>query len=168
MRQKTGERPIDAPFPLYHRHESENDIMAQSPMQAARPSDSEQPIKPVPPEITYHKVIFGVTGDVIDDVWLNVNDNGFYCRPGKEVVLPSTHLAVLANARTPHYYNVPGETAMQTAEEFPRYTYSYVGPSSEAEFRRLLAEKRVMSVDQMPRVRAIELQRARLRALPNL
>ena len=73
---------------------------------------------------------------------LSLNGQCIRCKRGVDICLPDPFIQVLEHATETRYHIVPGEP--RTSEEVPRFPFSIVRESDEAEFKRMF--KRVNAV----------------------
>lgn len=158
-RRKNRGRLIPAPATLFEP-ESESDMSSEQ--QASQRVSPAQNLAPAPaPPMEYRKIVIIGDKDAQGDVFVQPNGKGHCIRRNQVVCLPADVLAALYAAEAPNYYNSPGLGVMETPP-FPRYQIMDKGPGTEAEYRKMMAEKLVMSDSDLPRVTPVvrQLQRA--------
>ena len=104
------------------------------------------------PQETYRWIVLMGDEDNLSDVTVLSNGIRFFIRRNEPVVLPASIIKnCLMDAVAPTYITVPGGMPLPTKPHM-RYKLSDKGEATEEEFQKLLAEKRVLSREPMPRV----------------
>ena len=119
------------------------------------------------PPKKFKLIVIAGDEDKSEDVWAATNGDGLWMKRNEEIVVPEhivTRLTV--DAYAPSVVTIAGASSFTKPK--PRYNVNVKGDATEAEFLKMLAERRFISRTQMPRVSSVQREVQMAMAATNL